>query len=288
MRRLGGPGSGLDACLAFYLERHFPPWQTGRPTLIGEWGGHWDVNTHKRLLGEWHTGLWMGLTSRDMWQRLNAVYYAGDTRYMRDADNLEGLTAVEAEMCRAHLPPGGSVLVAGAGGGREIWALAQAGYRAEGFECNEALVAYGNDFLQRHAVDGRTGRIHLALPDVCPDLGSQYDAVLIGWGVYIHVSPSPARVAFLEQVKRVLKPGGRIIVGFCDRTPHAASFRHIDAIARRFNRDVELGDKLEPTFEPERPGEIRRSCLDATAARKALGWEAQTALADGLQRTLAA
>ena len=46
--------------------------------------------------------------------------------------------------------------------------------------------------------------------------------------------------------------------------------------------------ELEPTFEPERPGEIRRSCLDASAARAALGWEPQTALDDGLQRTLGA
>ena len=46
--------------------------------------------------------------------------------------------------------------------------------------------------------------------------------------------------------------------------------------------------ELEPTFEPERPGEIRRSCLDASAAREALGWEAQTALDDGLQRTMRA
>ena len=38
---------------------------------------------------------------------------------------------------------------------------------------------------------------------------------------------------------------------------------------------------LEPTFEPERPGEIRRSCLDASAAREALGW---TALTDARRR----
>jgi UDP-glucose 4-epimerase len=44
--------------------------------------------------------------------------------------------------------------------------------------------------------------------------------------------------------------------------------------------------ELEPTFEPERPGEIRRSCLDASAAREAFGWEPRTSLDDGLQRTL--
>ena len=46
--------------------------------------------------------------------------------------------------------------------------------------------------------------------------------------------------------------------------------------------------ELEPTFEPERPGEIRRSCLDASAARDVLGWEPATSLDDGLQRTLRA
>jgi UDP-glucose 4-epimerase len=44
--------------------------------------------------------------------------------------------------------------------------------------------------------------------------------------------------------------------------------------------------QLEPTFEPERPGEIRRSCLDASAARGALGWQPATSLEEGLRRTL--
>ena len=51
---------------------------------------------------------------------------------------------------------------------------------------------------------------------------------------------------------------------------------------------LELVERLElwPMFEPERPGEIRRSCLDASAAREALGWTPATSLDDGLQRTL--
>ncbi len=43
---------------------------------------------------------------------------------------------------------------------------------------------------------------------------------------------------------------------------------------------------LEPRFKPERPGEVRRSCLDASAARELIGWEATTSLRDGLSRTL--
>jgi UDP-glucose 4-epimerase len=42
---------------------------------------------------------------------------------------------------------------------------------------------------------------------------------------------------------------------------------------------------LEPTFEPERRGEIRRSCLDAMAAHVKFGWHARVSLAEGLDRT---
>ena len=46
--------------------------------------------------------------------------------------------------------------------------------------------------------------------------------------------------------------------------------------------------ELEPSFEPERPGEVRRSALDPTAAREALAWSPQVRLDDGLQRTMRA
>jgi UDP-glucose 4-epimerase len=43
----------------------------------------------------------------------------------------------------------------------------------------------------------------------------------------------------------------------------------------------------EPEFAPERPGEARRSCLDASRARRELGWEATVGLREGLRRVLA-
>jgi UDP-glucose 4-epimerase len=45
---------------------------------------------------------------------------------------------------------------------------------------------------------------------------------------------------------------------------------------------------LEARFEPERPGEVKRSALDSGAAREALGWSAQVPLAVGLERTMRA
>jgi UDP-glucose 4-epimerase len=43
----------------------------------------------------------------------------------------------------------------------------------------------------------------------------------------------------------------------------------------------------EPEFAPERPGEVRRSCLNVERARSELGWEATVELRDGLRRILA-
>ena len=43
----------------------------------------------------------------------------------------------------------------------------------------------------------------------------------------------------------------------------------------------------DPVFVPERPGEVRRSCLDVTRARTELGWEPRVSLRDGLRTILA-
>jgi len=53
-------------------------------------------------------------------------------------------------------------------------------------------------------------------------------------------------------------------------------------------RDAARADEpMQPEFLPERPGEVRRSCLDVTRARLDLGWEATVSLRDGLRTILA-
>jgi UDP-glucose 4-epimerase len=47
---------------------------------------------------------------------------------------------------------------------------------------------------------------------------------------------------------------------------------------------AEIG--LEHELEPARAGEVARSCLDPSEARRALGWSARVPLSDGLARTL--
>ncbi|MFZ0380904.1 MAG: GDP-mannose 4,6-dehydratase, partial [Solirubrobacteraceae bacterium] len=52
------------------------------------------------------------------------------------------------------------------------------------------------------------------------------------------------------------------------------------------NEVSDLGRISEPIFAPDRPGEVRRSCLDVSQAMRELGWEAKVDLRDGLHRIL--
>ena len=47
-----------------------------------------------------------------------------------------------------------------------------------------------------------------------------------------------------------------------------------------------VGSSARPNHAAARAGEQLRSCLDASAARKALGWEPWTSLDDGLVQTI--
>jgi UDP-glucose 4-epimerase len=51
--------------------------------------------------------------------------------------------------------------------------------------------------------------------------------------------------------------------------------------------DVSADEAPAPRFEPERAGEVRRSCLDVSRARRELAWEPTVQLRDGLRTILA-
>jgi len=47
-----------------------------------------------------------------------------------------------------------------------------------------------------------------------------------------------------------------------------------------------LGTHIEPIYEAARPGEVQRIYLDATKAKRVLGWTPKTSFRDGLRRTV--
>ncbi len=57
--QIAGQSRRLDLALQVYLDQKFPPWTLNRPTMIGEWGGHWMEKSDALLRAELRTGVWM-------------------------------------------------------------------------------------------------------------------------------------------------------------------------------------------------------------------------------------
>jgi UDP-glucose 4-epimerase len=66
---------------------------------------------------------------------------------------------------------------------------------------------------------------------------------------------------------------------------HGRETSVLDLLAA-LNEVSNRGPLAEPEFAPERPGEVRRSCLDVGRAKQELGWEAEVDLREGLRRIL--
>ena len=72
---------------------------------------------------------------------------------------------------------------------------------------------------------------------------------------------------------------GTFNIGTGRETDILTIYRKLQAIA---------GSPLGPVHGPAKPGEQRRSSLDAALALKKLGWQSTVALEEGLSRTFAA
>jgi cyclopropane fatty-acyl-phospholipid synthase-like methyltransferase len=197
-----------------------------------------------------HTGAWLGLLSPRALHAVDEAFYAGSRTYLSDAHNLKGLLPWEQAAVREFFPAGGRLLLIGAGGGREVLALARMGYAVVGVECNEALVDYGNELLAREGVDAR---LAVVPRDRAPETGGPYDGAIVGWGAYMLMMGRPRRVEFLRQLRALLPAGAPVLMSFFTRPEDHPRMRKVHAIASRLRRltrrePLELGDDLAPTF----------------------------------------
>jgi 2-polyprenyl-3-methyl-5-hydroxy-6-metoxy-1,4-benzoquinol methylase len=213
-----------------------------------------------------HDGFWLGVLTDEEHLRLTEQLYAGRTQWTHDGQNRSGLAPVEELSVRRYVPAGARILVAGAGGGREVLALSRMGYDVSGFDCNRALVDYGNRFLEREGCDVR---MTIAPANHFPPPAGEVDAVIVGWGVYIHIPTRGLRLAFLTEARDCLGPHGVVVLGFCARDPQSAFYRTVAAIANTIRgvmgrERVPIGVKLEPTLETHAtPQEIAKEATES-------------------------
>jgi hypothetical protein len=212
--------------------------------------GYWALEGFTRLLSRTYTGFWLGVLTREQLHAIGSEKYGGERFYWTDEYNTRGLWDWEKRVVEREFTHCKKLLVAAAGGGREVIGLRRMGFEVDGFESDPGLVSYANELLGRL---GMASELQLAPWDHCPDLDGKYDAVVVGWGAYMLIRGKGSRVRFLRELRERVAVGAPILVSFYTRTGKGRGFRAVATIgnmlARAVGRDpVETGDALIPNY----------------------------------------
>lgn len=214
-------------------------------------------------------GAWLGMLDGPHLDRLDAAFYDGRGEYVDDDYTSSGLHAWEQSAIDRHFPPGGRVVVTGAGGGREVLALLRAGFDAMGYECNPRLVQYGDRFLRAR---GHEDRLHLAPRHSWPAPDARWDGVVLGWGSYTHITGRAQRIALLRAARTQVPHGAPLLLSFWTTASITTYLKTVYVVGRgvrrlRMRPPVELGDALVGTYvhyftQPQIRGELADGGFD--------------------------
>ena len=180
---------------------------------------HFDVadrwlNRFVRFVIAMHEGFWLGCLGADELNAVTAEHFDRSKYYASSEHNLGGFFGWEKSALDQFFRPGSRILVAGAGGGREVLALRKAGFDAEGFECSVPLVRASEQIFDRL---GETKYVTLCEPDRVPQGPRIYDGLVVGWTVYTHIPTKARRVAFLQALSARALPGSPLLISFFAR-----------------------------------------------------------------------
>jgi len=154
-------------------------------------------------------GFWMGVLPDSITDQISERSYRSGFPYNSPGYLKAGLQIWEEVAIRRFFAPGSRVLVAAAGAGREMIALAEAGFEVDGFDCSRTLVAAGQRALAERGIEGK---LDWAPPCGVPAISGTYGAAIIGWNGYTYIAPRERRVAFLRSLAPHLGNGAPLLV----------------------------------------------------------------------------
>ncbi len=186
-----------------------------------------------------YSAVWMHLLDARDLDQITLSSYATDFGAGFDTahHNQNGLWPWEEAAFARHIAPASRILVAGAGGGREMIWLARMGHDVVGFDASEDLVEACRVNL---AQAGVSARVEWVPAGQVPMPSRTFDAVIVGRGVYHHIARRARRIAFLTALSAHLKPDAPLLLGeFLTRD---------DAPAKGASGIVERGDFVASAF----------------------------------------
>jgi hypothetical protein len=196
------------------------------------------------------SGFWLGVMSERSFDYYDEFHYNRSQKYTDDNYNLSGLSGWEQDRIDKYFSKAKNILLIAAGGGRETVALSKIGFEVDSYECNTALIEYGNEFLQKN----RIGHKIKYLPkNSVPDEIKKYDGIIIGWGAYSHIRGKKERLSFLEKLYPFLHKETPLMISFLTKEEKGRQEKINKSVSNFFRffsgKDkTELGDRLMSYF----------------------------------------
>lgn len=202
------------------------------------------------FIGVAFTGVSLGALSDRRRYAIDRVYYDRERMYHTARWNEQGWFDWEEPVINKYFGDCTQLLVACAGGGREVIALRRMGVDAVGFECHPELAAFADALLERL---GFGPDMRLAARDECPNFGTSFTGAVVGWSGYMLIRSRARRVAFLRRLRSQMVGGAPVLLSFVTRSRSARSFAAAAAIANGLRHllggeRAEVGDFLVPNF----------------------------------------
>jgi hypothetical protein len=236
------------------------------------------VDRAQRLFDGARSGLVARFATDEFLEAYNDLAYSRHADYAVGSEHFRiGLFHWEEDMARRNFPAApGRLLIGGAGGGREAYAWAEAGYEIVAFDASPTLarsiaaqrdrypgvqswIGRYEDLPTLKAVDG-SGTVDVAT------LGP-FAAVVLGWPSYSNIRHGAGRVATLRRLS-VLTKGPVALSFYLDRQRDTRSLGRLQRAARRLGL-TRPGDAFSPhigfhhwSTEEEIAGEIREAGLE--------------------------
>jgi hypothetical protein len=182
------------------------------------------IDRSYRAIDGLRSALVVALASDAVLARFNCLAYGGDEAYHPASSAFRAsLFSWEENVISTYFrPPPARLLIGGAGGGREVLALASMGYEVVAFEPSAALAAA----MAGTVAKGSNVRVYRASYEDLPSLyparpeepsGSletelEFDVGILGWGSYSHIRNEQQRIRTLSLFARYVR--GPILVSF--------------------------------------------------------------------------
>jgi len=157
----------------------------------------------------------------------------------------------DTELLKRELPAGGRLLDIGCGTGRHLVELGRHGLECVGMDLSEYMLELAA--AKTEEIRLRPLLLRADMREGLPFRGASFDHVLCMFSTIGLVAPSERRLAFVGDVKRVLRPGGTFHFHVHNRlynltTPWGRAWLARTYVFDRLWTDLEVGDRIMPVY----------------------------------------